>query len=262
MNSMVLRNIVRFLPGTSSGAWLALMVWTFTLGATVTTSARDRKASSPKPGDWEVLFAGKTHQFRGYKLYDLPKKSWKIDRGELRSIAGAPQVDIISMSMYQDFELEVEWRVARGADGGILYRVMEDEGPTWHSGLEYQLIDDATHPEAESFNRTTGSLYDIAGARGTKTLKPVGEYNLTLIRVQGTQVQHWLNGGLILSYDLASSQFADLVQKSKFKNLPRFGREKEGHICLQHMGNEVAFRSIRIRKLDKDSPMPVTSNSN
>lgn len=203
-----------------------------------------------KPGDWEVLFAGKHHKFRGYKIYDLPRKSWKVEKGELKSIPHSPQVDLISLSMYRDFELEVEWRIAPGGDGGILYRVMEDEGGTWHSGPEYQLLDDTGHPDGEEFNRTTGSLYDIAGARANRQPKPVGQYNVTVIKVRGTEVEHWLNGEKILSYDLASPQFRELVAKSKFKNLPRFGREREGHICLQHMGTEVAFRLIRIRRLD------------
>lgn len=214
-----------------------------------TVSARDRKLDEPKVGEWDILFSGKTHKFRGYKLYDFPRKSWKVERGELKAIAGSPQIDLISYSLFQDFELEVEWRITQGGDGGILYRVMEDEGATWHSGLEYQLLDDEKNPEGQEFNRTTGALYDIAGARANREPKPIGQFNLTVIKVQGSTVEHWLNGTKILSYDLSSQQFADRVQKSKFKNLPRFGREKEGHICLQHMGDEVAFRSIRIRRL-------------
>lgn len=238
--------ISKMISGRALRLWMIALVSCFGLSGAF---ARDRKAEEPKVGEWDSLFFGKVHKFRGYKLYDFPRKSWKVEHGELKSIAGAPQVDLISLSMYQDFELEVEWRIAEGGDGGILYRVMEDEGATWHSGPEYQLLDDGKNPEGQEFNRTTGSVYDIAGARANREPKPVGQFNLTVIKVQGTEVEHWLNGKKILSYDLASQQFLDLVQKSKFKNLPRFAREKEGHICLQHMGDEVAFRSIRIRRL-------------
>ncbi|HAM73980.1 MAG TPA: hypothetical protein DCM86_20335 [Verrucomicrobiales bacterium] len=238
--------------------------WGATLLLAVVLMPASRAAAAPggQPGDWEVLFSGKTHKFRGYKLYDLPRKSWKVEKGELKSVAGGPQVDIISLSMYQDFELEFEWRVTPGADGGVLYRVMEDEGGTWHSGPEYQLLDDTGNPEGEQFNRTTGSVFDVAGPRANRQTKPIGQFNLSMIRVQGSQVEHWLNGEKILSYDLASSQFKDLVQRSKFKNLSRFGREREGHICLQHMGTEVAYRSIRIRRIDSLTTAATPNGSN
>lgn len=219
---------------------------------------KDKKHMAPKPGDWENLFSGKLHQFRGYKLYDFPKKSWKLEKGELKSIVGAPQIDLISLSLYEDFELEAEWRVTKGSDGGILYRVMEDEGPTWYSGLEYQLIDDSELSSGADANRTAGSLFDVLGAPAVKPSKPIGEYNVTKIRVQGNLVEHWLNGQKIVSYDLSSPDFRDAVSKSRFKNLPRFGREKEGHLCLQHMGSEVAFRSIRVRKLPASELAPTT----
>lgn len=233
--------------------WVALVSL---LGA-MHSPARDRKSEPLKPGEWEVLFSRKSHQFRGYKLYDFPKRSWKVEKGELKSLAGAPQVDLVSLAMYQDFELELEWRVAAGGDGGVLYRVMEDEGPTWHSGLEYQLLDDAAHPDGKQFNRTSGSLYDVAGAKASAAVKPSGGYNVSIIKVVGSKVEHWLNGEQVLQFDLESPQFKSMTGQSKFKNLPRFGREKEGHICLQHMGNEVAFRSIRIRRvvpLDASAP--------
>lgn len=234
--------------------WVAVL----SLVGAMQSPARSPKSEPLKPGEWEVLFSRKAHQFRGYKLYDFPKRSWKIEKGELKSIAGAPQIDLVSLAMYQDFELELEWRVAPGGDSGVLYRVMEDEGPTWHSGLEYQLLDDAGHPDGQQFNRTAGSLYDVAGARATRNLKPAGAYNISIIKVSGSQVEHWLNGEQILHFDLESPQLRELVAKSKFKNLPRFGREKEGHICLQHMGDEVAFRSIRVRRIvPPDASAPV-----
>lgn len=234
--------------------WVAMLC---IVGA-VHLRARDRKSEPLKPGEWEVLFSRKTHQFRGYKLYDFPKRSWKVEKGELKSLAGAPQIDLVSLAMYQDFELELEWRIAPGGDAGVLYRVMEDEGPTWHSGLEYQLLDDAAHPDGQQFKRTSGSLFDVAGTRASGTTKPAGGYNVSIIKVAGSQVEHWLNGEKVLQYDLESPQLKDLVSKSKFKNLPRFGREKEGHICLQHMGDEVAFRSIRVRRIvPPDTSAPV-----
>ncbi|MBI1841995.1 MAG: DUF1080 domain-containing protein [Verrucomicrobia bacterium] len=229
--------------------WNASLLTLLLIAFAMQAPAKDPQIPEAKPGDWETLFSGKTHQFRGYKLYDFPKKSWKIERCELKSIPGAPQVDLISLSLYEDFELEVEWRVTSGADGGVLYRIMEDEGPTWHSGLEYQMIDDAHHAEAKKAARGTGALYDVVAGKPNKPVKPAGQVNTSVVRVRQGIAEHWLNGEKILSYQLAGPDFRSSVAQSKFKNLPRYGREKEGHIGLQHMGDEISFRSIRVRRL-------------
>ncbi len=211
--------------------------------------AKDHRGSEVSVGPWETLYSGRTHQFRGYKLFDFPKASWKIERGELKSIVDAPRVDLISQRLYTDFELEVEWRVSPGGDGGVLYRVMEDEGPAWHSGLEYQVVDDEQPADAKASASGTGCLFEVAQANRVKPTKPAGQYNRTLIRVQRGQVEHWLNGERVLSYRLGSAEFLESIQRSPFKDLRRYGREKEGCVGLQHRGDEVAFRRIRIRRL-------------
>ena len=222
------------------------------------SQAKDHRGSEVSVGPWETLYSGRTHQFRGYKLFDFPKKSWKIERGELKSIVGAPRVDLISQRLYTDFELEVEWRVSPGGDGGVLYRVMEDEGPAWHSGLEYQMVDDEQHADAKAVGGGTGCLFEVAQAKRVRPVKPAGHYNLTVIRVQRGQVEHWLNGERVLSYRLGSADFLECIQRSPFKNLQRYGQEKEGCIGLQHHGDEVAFRRIRIRRLGEiESEMEV-----
>ncbi len=40
-----------------------------------------------------------------------------------------------------------------------------------------------------------------------------------------------------------------MIAKTKFKDMPKFGRNPTGYIALQNHGGEVWFRNIRIRRL-------------
>ena len=82
-----------------------------------------------------------------------------------------------------------------------------------------------------------------------KSLKPVGEFNEARIKVKNNQVEHWLNGKKILAYEYGSNTINKLIAKSKFKSMPLFAKGNSGHVGLQHHGEEVWYRNIRIRKL-------------
>src|SRR6185295_6181711 len=79
-------------------------------------SCANMRSSKPSAGldKWIVLFDGKgTEQLRGYKMDGFPSNSWIIDGDALKTMPGAA-VDLISMDKYENFELEVEWKVKPG----------------------------------------------------------------------------------------------------------------------------------------------------
>jgi hypothetical protein len=67
--------------------------------------------------------------------------------------------------------------------------------------------------------------------------------------VRGSEVEHWVNGKRVVAYQLGSDALGQLVGASKFASLPGFAKAAEGHIGLQHHGEEVWFRKVRIRRL-------------
>ncbi len=58
-----------------------------------------------------------------------------------------------------------------------------------------------------------------------------------------------VNGVVYERFQKGSNGWHERVAKSTFAKFPKFGRADRGHICLQDHGDEVAYRSIKVRAL-------------
>jgi Domain of Unknown Function (DUF1080) len=218
-----------------------------------TASPSATVAASDAAGDWRVLFDGTT--VAGLRSYGeaalgagtLPA-SWVVADGRLRTIAGTG-VDLVTTDVFGDFELELTWAMTHGANSGVMYRVIESADPSWASGPEYQLLDDAGHPDGANPLTSAGALYGLIAPGPGKHLAPVGDDNESRIVVRDGHVEHWLNGEQVVAYDWRSDEMLALIAASKFRDSPAFMTADEGRVAFQHHGQEMSFGSIRIRSL-------------
>jgi hypothetical protein len=213
--------------------------------------------AEPRQGAWVTLFDGQTTEhWRGYQRDAFPDDGWMVEEGTLTPRPDGVVVDLITRRTYRNFELELEWRVAPNGNSGIFVHVREGHPEVWHTGPEFQVLDDERHPDGARPETSAGSIYGLV-APLDKVLRPAGEWNAARITVRGPRLEHALNGTTVLQEDVSSAAFGQRVAASSFAALPDFARHRDGHVALQHssvspLKARVWFRNIRIRELPED----------
>lgn len=210
---------------------------------------------------FKLLFDGKTSNgWKGAYKPGFPEKGWNVENGTMKVLAseGAESTnggDIVTKEEFSAFDLSFDFKLTPGANSGVKYFVtLKENNPGSAIGLEYQILDDKVHPDAKlgiSGNRTLSSLYDLITAKKQERfMVPIGQWNKGRVVVYpDNRVEHYLNGLKVLEYVRGSKEFRDIVSISKYKIWPNFGEAEKGRILLQDHGNEVSFRSIKIKAL-------------
>jgi len=213
-------------------------------------TAPNRLSDDEQAAGWKLLFDGEAATgFRSFKKPTFPDKGWEVTEGTLHVKAQGGGGDIVTRDEYENFEFACDWKVAPGANSGIIYLATEEgfEYP-WQTGPEMQILDNSKHADGKSPLTSAGSLYALI-ACPKDVSKPVGEWNSARVLKKGNHVEHWLNGVKVVEYELGSPEIKKLIEGSKFKAMPAFMTKAKGRIALQEHGDDVWFRSIKVREL-------------
>lgn len=214
---------------------------------------------SEQSSGWKLLFDGKTlagwHNFKKTTI----GTSWKVSDNAImldavKSPDGNWQAkdggDIVSQDEYENFILELEWKISPCGNSGIIYNVVEspEYDYVWNTGPEMQVLDNACHPDSRFVTHRAGDLYDMLETTYV-TVKPAGEWNkVRLIKNHG-HVEHWLNGVKVVSFEMYTDKWKEMIANSKFKDMKGFGMAPKGKIALQDHGNTVWYKNIKIKSL-------------
>lgn len=213
-------------------------------------------ADEKKEG-WELLFDGKsTKGWRSFKSKEIGA-AWKVEDGALyldnsqkdnwQTRGGG---DIITDKEYENFELQLEWKIQPCGNSGIMFNVVEDDQYqyAWNTGPEMQVLDNDCHPDAKIIKHRAGDLYDLISCK-VETIRPVGEWNQVRILSNKGEISFTLNGTEVVKFSIASPEWKEMIAASKFKDMKGFGMARKGHISLQDHGDKVWFRNIKIREI-------------
>jgi hypothetical protein len=220
---------------------------------------------------------------------DVPNNAWVIQDGTLKTVVQGNKYseDLITEKQYANFDLKFDWKINAKGNTGLKYRIQkeifleEDKVPatsfermmgreliehtsnrkTYTSGkaqlytvgFEFQLLDDDGHPDGRrDATHRTGALYSFIPAN-RKAANPPGEWNTSRLVVKRDHFEHWLNGTLVLEGSLKDARIDEGARKRwgpapDIKNW-LVDAKPVGTLALQHHGDEVWFRNLKIREL-------------
>ncbi|MDA0348149.1 MAG: DUF1080 domain-containing protein [Verrucomicrobia bacterium] len=212
-------------------------------------------ASKESTDGWVSLFDGKSLDgWRGYNGANL-EGAWVVEDGVLSLInrtKNTPHANIITVGVYDDFDLRFDWKAEAGTNSGVMFHIGEGPKEPYLTGPEYQVLDNlgfrSGKGEPVGPKEHSASNYGIEAATSDVT-KPIGEWNEGRILVKGNHVEYWLNGIKTAEYEMHSPKWDEQVANAKFSKWKDFATLGKGHIGLQDHGHSVWFRNLKIKEL-------------
>jgi len=216
------------------------------LMVSMTSCGRHNSLTSTEQEEgWILMFDGETADgWRGYNSAGFPEE-WQIDDRALYCPGSGG--DIIFDQKFLYFHLMIDWKISEGGNSGVFILAQEIPGrPIWHTAPEIQILDNDAHPNVNP-DQFAPALYDLI-APSVQNTKPAGQWNTLEVILDRGQLTIRQNGEQAVQTQVGTPSWNKMVDESKFP-LDIFGKLVPGYIGVQDHGDEVWFRSIKIREL-------------
>ena len=181
---------------------------------------------------WQLLFDGEAAEGWGeYSGEGMPEDRWTVQNGVL--VVSPMEGDrVLPAQRFEEFEVELEWRVAEGA-GADLQAVPDPDG----QGVSFEM---------DHKDRTGQSV---------RILRPAGEFNLARVVATHGGVEQWLNGVKIATYRMTPAEWAWRMTGDRPKEDAELSKKMPLlQIVLNSDNTAVWFRNLKIRRLDTSRP--------
>lgn len=221
--------------------------------ATVSANAEDNTLSPiEKAEGWKLLFNGKNLDGWNNFKSDKIRPGWKVIDGELVCADPHDAGDLCTADQYDWFELQLDYKMEKGANSGIIYHITDKGGAVWATGPEIQLEDNANAADPQRCGWLY-SLYkpeiDPKTGKELDATKPAGEWGHIRVVISPEKCEHFVNGVKYLEYVLGSEDFKKKVAASKFGSMPDFAKSGSGYLALQGDHGSVSFKNVKIKPI-------------
>jgi hypothetical protein len=138
----------------------------------------------------------------------FPAESWKLEGDCLRCVGGLDTFqDIKTRRLYEDFTFSFEWKMLVPGNSGVKYQL--ERWDAWQPnglagrhvrarGPEMQLGQESGTNDAR---KQCGALYGKIAPLHAASVR-WGEFNSAQVVQRGRHVEHWINGELLVRYEL------------------------------------------------------------
>lgn len=172
------------------------------------------------------------------------KPHWRAEGGVLVNDGDGGYATTIKD--YGDFELTLDYKLAKGADSGVYLR-----------GVPQVQIWDTAIPDTKDIGYAKGSGGLWNNTKGTpgreplvKADKPIGEWNALKVVMVGSRVSVWLNQKLVVDHAVLENYYDK--NNKKLKPEERRPIPAKGPIQLQTHGGATHWRNIYLREIGTD----------
>jgi hypothetical protein len=201
-------------------------------GLLIASATFPARAQQPDAQGFTPLFHGQG--LSGWQTTD----NWRVDENGVLSLNPKSrrkrlipdhQSFLWSPRNYDNFLLDLEFKIERGGSSGIFLR-----STSTRSYLQIQIRD--SHGQKGLGDDTTGAVVGVAAPK-KNLAKPAGEWNHLIVNCDQNRLSVQLNGEEVTTVDLAKS--------------PGTRNIHSGRLGFENANNPVAFRNVKIKVLNK-----------